>query len=182
MTDLEVLKVQSTPWNHDPSTNQLVRKVSLHTNLGERMQFCSITRADRESGQKAMGILITTNYKVIERSVYKNSPQNGDWLLALCKIDGHTIKHFPALCSDTDFGSLLSILEPKDMKSFVELLALPRNISIELNGTNGSVDLLYLPVGSNFVEAFNGFWNATIQSSSAPSNVLTNRKRWLGLF
>lgn len=184
MGDLQIYKVVSSPWEPASSREEqrLLREICVFTNFGERVQSLSITRAARSDGSKAMGILIATNFKIIDPSKYNNSPQSGDWLLGVCKVGEGNLCQFSALCTDTSFGSLLAVLEPKDMHALLRGFFSPKDIQIELHGPDGLLDVLFSTHDEHFPTVFGTFWNSPPPANSANPPKESRRRRWLGIF
>lgn len=175
MIAMSIYKVGASPWEIDTEGKTLSRDIVLQTTFGERREHISITRSDGPDCKKAMGILIATNFKVLEPSGPINVPDDGAWLAAVLKHGDQNLDRFVCQCRNIDQGSILSITEPEDMSTLMSAMLSGLGLTIELHGEEGVVDSVYLPGDDDFPKVFSVFWTRAAGS-------ILKRKKWFGLF
>jgi len=158
MIPMTIHKVAATPWKVDEDGKNLSRTVVLQTTFGERRQIFSITRADRPDGRKALGVLIVTNFKVLELGNDGSNAGEGSWLAVVLKHNEQKLTNFACQCSDIDAGSLLTVAEPEHLEPLMGGLLSGLSLTFELYGPDGLVDTVYLPGSDEFPDIFTKFW------------------------
>ncbi len=174
MTPIKIYKVAASPWEVNEDKTILHRHIVLQTTVGERREQISIARARSSDGRDAVGVLFTTNFKVLESESSPNAPNEEGWLAAAIKHGDGILSKFVCQCSSIDQGSLLNVSEPEDVKSMVGALLSGLDLTIEFYGTGGLVDSIFVPGDDDFQDIFAKFWTR--------NNEAKPKKKWFGLY